>query len=281
MGIVLMIHPVVQAVLLVSVIGILAGIGLAVASYFLSVEEDPKAAELVEVLPGANCGACGYSGCAGYAGALASGGETNCALCAPGGSKVAKQVAAILGGEVGDQQPECAQVLCQGDCNHLKQKFDYQGIQTCSAMALVSQGPGVCDFGCLGLGDCAAACPFDAISIVDDLAVIHSDLCKGCRKCVAVCPHQLIRMFPRQKRKAAVYCQNQDKGAAAKKACSTACITCGSCVRECPKEAISLEKNRAVIDTERCVGCMKCVHKCPTHAILPQMLPVMKEEESA
>lgn len=275
---ILALSPVAKAIILVSVIGILAGTGLAIASYFLAVKENPIAEQLIEELPGANCGACGYSGCAGYANALASGKETNCSLCAPGGAKVAKVVAGILGGEAGEVVPECAQVLCQGNCHNMTQKFEYHGIETCAAAALVSRGPGSCDFGCLGLGDCVRACPFDAISVVDDLAIIHSDLCKGCRKCVPACPQQLIRMFPRQVKKAAVYCQNLDKGPAARKACSTACITCGACVRACPVQCIDMVKNRAVIRTEECIGCMTCVHKCPTKAILPQMLPLCVED---
>lgn len=271
-------HPILLAIIFVSLVGILAGLGLAIASYFLAVQEDPKALELTEELPGANCGACGYSGCAAYAAALAAGSEKSFNLCAPGGSKVARKVASLMGGEAVDSQPECAQVLCQGNCEHLVQKFDYKGIKTCAAMALVSHGPGSCDFGCLGLGDCAAACPFDAISIVDELAIIHSDRCKGCRKCVSVCPHQLIQMFPRMKRKAAVYCQNQDKGMPAKKACSTACIACGACVKACPVKAIDMVNNHAVIRNQDCVGCMTCVHKCPTGAILPQKLPLQDDE---
>lgn len=276
--IILAIHPVLYAVILVSVIGVLAGFGLAVASYFLAVEENPLAAELTEVLPGANCGACGYSGCAGYAAALAEGKEGNTALCAPGGAKTAKQVAACLGQESGNVEVPCAQVLCQGHCGNTGASFEYQGLSSCAAATLVSRGPGSCSYGCIGLGDCVKACPFDSISIVDNLAVIHSDTCKGCRKCIPACPQHLISMFPRDKRKSAVYCHNEDKGAMARKACKTACIACSACVRACPKKCISILNNRAVIDTKECVGCMKCVHACPTKAILPQRLPVAAEE---
>lgn len=269
----LAINPIMFAVLLVSGIGLLSGLGLAIASHFMAVEEDPKAAELTEILPGANCGACGYSGCAGYANALAAGTETNCTLCAPGGKKTADKVAQSLGMAGGNVDIPVAQVLCQGDCNNQGKTFEYHGLQTCAAAALVSRGPGSCDYGCLGLGDCVRACPFDSISIVDNLAVIHSDTCKGCRKCVPACPQSLIRMFPRTVRKSAVYCNNQDKGALARKACKTACIACSACVRVCPRKCITIEKNRAIIDTNQCVGCMKCVHVCPTKAILPQKLP--------
>ncbi|ADC90958.1 RnfABCDGE type electron transport complex subunit B [Mageeibacillus indolicus] len=275
---VLALHPVLLAVILVAALGILLGLGIAVASYFLAVKEDPKAAELVEILPGANCGACGFSGCAGYAAALASGKEVNCGLCAPGGAKVAKLVAACMGTAAGSVKPECAQVLCQGNCNNMNKAFDYAGIQTCAAMSLVSHGPGACDFGCLGLGDCAAACPFDAIRVIDNLAVIRSDMCKGCKKCVSVCPQKIIKMFPREEKKATVYCNNQDKGPTARKACKTACIACGACVRSCPQKAIEIVDNHAVIDITKCTGCMTCVNKCPTSAILPQLIPAAAEE---
>lgn len=273
------VNSILYAVLIVSVIGILAGAGLAIASYLLAVKDDPRAVEITECLPGANCGACGYSGCAGYANALAAGKESSVSLCAPGGSKVAKQIASIMGGEAGSLLPQCAQVMCQGDCNNKSDIFEYHGITSCAAMALVNRGSKSCDFGCLGFGDCVQACPFDAISVVDGLAVIHSDLCKGCKRCVAVCPQKIIKMFPRQEKKAAVYCMNCDKGMAAKKSCKTACITCGSCVRVCPVQAIEMDHNHAVIDTDKCIGCMSCVHKCPTKAILPQMLPVTVETE--
>lgn len=266
-------HPVWMATLFVTGVGLLAGIGLVIASYFFAVKENPLVGELTDCLPGANCGACGYSGCAGYATALAEGKEANTTLCSPGGGKVAKAVANLLGQEAGEVQSLCAQVLCQGDCHHMQKSFAYTGLSTCQAMALVNKGPGACDFGCLGQGDCVRACPFGAISIVDELAVIHSDLCVGCKKCVAVCPNKLIKMFPRQQKKAAVYCNNQDKGMLAKKACQTACIACSACVRTCPVQAIEMDHNHAVIATEKCIGCMQCVGKCPTSAILPQWLP--------
>lgn len=260
-------------ILIVASLGILCGLGLAVASYFFAVQEDPVVKDLLELLPGINCGACGYSGCAGYANGLASGNEGNCGLCAPGGKSVAHAVADLLGTTAGSAQADCAQVLCQGDCSVVKQQFHYKGVSTCAAAALVNHGPSACDYGCFGLGDCVRACPFDSIAIVNSIAVIQVRSCVGCQKCVPVCPHQLIKMFPRAKLRSAVYCMNEVKGPQAKKGCDRACITCTRCVRTCSKKAIVISNHRAVIDPNKCNGCLDCNEVCPTKAIAPQYLP--------
>lgn len=257
----------------VSGLGIFCGVGLVIVSYFFAVEDDPIVGNLLEILPGVNCGACGYSGCSGYANGLASGNEKNCSLCSPGGKAVAGKISAMLGLSAGSSESLCAQVLCQGDCNSAINKYDYRGVKTCAAAAMVNNGPSACDYGCFGLGDCVRACPFDSINIVDNIAVIQVKTCVGCTKCVPVCPHNLIKMFPRQKLRSAVYCRNEVKGANARKACDKACITCSRCVKTCTRQAIFIEANRAVIDVDKCNGCLDCNSVCPTKAIAPQYLP--------
>ena len=185
--------------------------------------------------------------------------------CAPGGDKAADAIARIMGADSGDRPSLRATVLCAGGEN-CGRRFEYKGIQTCAAAAAVAGGPSACAYGCLGLGDCTRACKFDAIHVVNGVAVVDRSKCTGCTACTAVCPRQIIQMKPIAPQPA-VKCSNKDKGALVNKICKVGCIACGLCVRNCPQQAIFLKDNVAVIDYTKCNGCGTCVTKCPKKAI--------------
>lgn len=260
-------NPILLSVLIVSAIGLLAGLGLAVASLVMAVPVDEKAEALEAVLPGANCGACGFSGCAGYAKALSEGKTTDTALCAPGGNAAAKEVASILGLSAGNVVPVAATVLCCGNHTNTGQKFEYSGVQSCKMASQLFGGSSLCSYGCLGYGDCAEACPYDAITICEGVAQVDPLLCRACKMCVNTCPKHLITLMPLHERKVAVMCHNTDKGGPARKACKVACIGCMRCVKACEYSAVTVKNNLAVIDGEKCVACGKCMEVCPSKCI--------------
>lgn len=255
------------AILIVGIIGLVCGIALAIASIVLAVPVDEKAEAITEILPGANCGACGFSGCAGYAAALSNGETTDTALCNPGGNEVSQQIAEYLGLSAGSIEPMTAVVLCQGIYANATTKMNYKGVQSCKMASQLFGGPKDCVHGCLGLGDCVRECPYHAINICDGVARINPSICKACKKCIAACPKGLIELLPLNKSKAAVLCKNKDKGAIARKECKMACIGCMKCVKVCEAEAVTVINFNAHVDTEKCTGCGKCHEVCPVGCI--------------
>lgn len=252
-------------VVIVGVIGLVLGIGLAVASVVLAVPVDEKVSKIRETLPGANCGACGYSGCDSYAEAVAAG-EAQPSLCVPGGADTAAQVAEIAGVAAGDFVAKQAFVLCRGNCENTKPKYDYKGLQSCAAASLIFQGPGSCSFGCIGMGDCAAVCDYGAIRVVEGLAQVNPAKCGGCGKCANVCPKNIIEILP-QDVPAIVRCVNRDKGAVTRKVCTAGCIGCKICEKKCPTGAVSVTNNVAKIDVDKCTACGACSDACPQKCI--------------
>ncbi|MEE0801039.1 MAG: RnfABCDGE type electron transport complex subunit B [Gemmiger sp.] len=253
------------AVIVLVLLGLAGGVILVLASKFMAVYEDPRIAQVTECLAGANCGGCGYAGCADYAKAIVEQGAPTF-KCAPGGQKSTDAINAIMGTQGGEQIPMRANVLCNGGENCGK-RFEYRGIQTCAAAAAVAGGPTACTFGCLGLGDCTRACQFDAIHVSSTgVAVVDRAKCTGCSACTTACPRHIIEMKPLTKTPA-VLCSNKEKGPAVMKACKTGCIACGMCVRNCPSQAVVLKDNVAVIDYTKCTGCGTCVAKCPKKVI--------------
>lgn len=248
-------------VLIVALIGLILGLGLALASKFMAVPTDEKEAKIRECLPGANCGACGYTGCDGYAAAIA-GGEAEPDKCAPGGTNTAKALGEVLGIEI-STTPKVAFVACQ---RNSKEKYEYTGKPSCLSASLVHGGPLDCQFGCIGLGDCVSACSFGAISIQDGKVVICEDLCGGCGSCAAVCPKSIIKVIPKAQ-KTRVLCSNCHKGPNVVKVCTTSCIACGMCVKACENDAITLENNVAIINPDKCTNCAKCKDACKRKAI--------------
>ena len=246
-------------VIIVAVIGLIAGVGLSLAAKFMAVPTDKKEEEIRACLPGANCGACGFSGCDGYAAALAKG-EAEPDRCAPGGENTAKALAEILGVSV-ESKPKVAFIACKGNSEITKEKYEYNGMQSCLAASMFYSGPLECEYGCIGLGDCMRACPFGAISLKDGKPDVSEDVCVGCGKCVTVCPKGVISLIPKD-RKTTVNCNNKDRGAAVVKNCSVSCIGCKMCEKVCEQGAIKVVDNLAVIDYDLCNGCGKCKAVC-------------------
>jgi len=260
-------NPILLAVILLAALGLVAGLILAIASIVMAVPVDEKQVKIRECLPGANCGACGFSGCDGYASALAKGEAKETNLCAPGGNEVAKQVAAVLGVEADEVKPMAAVVLCQGHHENAPLKLDYTGLKSCRMAAQLFGGPKDCVYGCLGFGDCVEVCEFNAIHICNGVARINPSYCRACKKCVNACPKHLIELMPLHETKAAVLCKNRDKGALTRKECKVGCIGCMKCQKNCEQGAITVENNVAHVDYDKCTFCGKCIENCPVKCI--------------
>ena len=263
----------------VAVLGALAvvfGLVLAIASKVFEVKVDERLPLIQECLAGANCGGCGYPGCAGCAEAMLAG-KAPVTACAPAGPENAAKIAAILGMEAPSGEKMVAHVLCNGGTN-AKKNFEYRGVSDCLAATKVCGGSVLdCKYGCLGFGSCVAACQFDAIHIGENgAAVVDKDACTNCGACREACPRKLIVEVP-YKQKVFVNCSNKDKGAAAAKVCTASCIGCGLCERTCKFDAIHVVNNVAVIDYAKCKNCTMCAKACPKNAIEP--IPTAEEKE--
>ena len=255
-----------NAVWVLAAIGLVCGVLLVLAAKFMHVPVDEKFPKIRECLPGANCGACGYAGCDGYATALASGEEDKINKCVAGGDAVAKALAAATGAQFEDVIEQVAIVRCSGDCNTVKNKLEYQGLSSCAAAKLLYGGPEACVYGCIGLGDCEKVCPEHAIRVVDGLARVNYKACIGCGMCVRTCPNQVITLMPDVER-VIVGCSNREKGANTRKECAKGCIGCRKCEKECPAGAITVVDNLSQIDYDKCVDCGHCQDVCPVGCV--------------
>ena len=255
-------------ILALGVISVICAVVLTVASRLFGVKEDPRLAEVRDRLPGANCGACGYSGCDGYAKALCDGECDNPSLCVPGGDGVANEVGEIMGLDASDVIERVAYVACNGSCLPSEKKYVYDGIKSCRSANMSYSGDRECTFACLGYGDCVKVCPRDAICINQTkfIAEIDPRKCIGCGLCVKECPNGIISLINDTSR-VVVKCSSHDKGAQVRKVCSNGCIACGKCEKNCPSGAIKVENNLATIDYEKCTGCGICREVCPVHCI--------------
>lgn len=256
-------------ILTLSILGFLFGIGLAYALKIFRVDHDPRMAQLIEALPGANCGACGFAGCFGLAQALSEG-KALPTTCAPAGLEKQHKIAEILGIAIDEKKTRMiATLICNGG-NIALNKFDYQGIKTCAASNLFFGGQKLCSFGCLGFGDCVQACPFGAIYInaKTNLPEINSSKCTSCGLCIRACPKKILVLRP-EKNKVYVMCNSKDKGANVNKYCKNGCIGCLKCEKICPADAIHVKDNLALVDYSKCTQCGECVKICPTKVISP------------
>lgn len=251
-------------VIIVSIIGLICGIGLSLASKYMAVPVDEKEEKIRQCLPSANCGACGFSGCDGYAAAIAKG-EAEPNLCTAGGSEVAKKLSEILGIEISAEE-KCAVIFCGCERQNVDTVYAYSGLQSCRAANMIANGPTSCDYGCLGFGDCSNVCPFNAIKMENGRPVVDKSVCTGCGKCTDICPKGIIGLMPKNK-SVHITCSNKDKGVAAVKACKTSCIGCGMCAKACEQNAITIKNNLAVIDYSLCINCGKCKDSCKRKAI--------------
>lgn len=261
-------NTIIFAIITLGILGFSAGALLAYANQKFHREEDPRVEEINDALPGANCGACGYPGCRGFAEAVVQG-KTEVAGCLVGGQPLACNIAKIMGVEAGQAADKKVAVLkCGGGKEQCPPKFDYDGVQTCKAAQTTGGGFKSCSYGCLGLADCARVCPVDAIEINDNgLPVVDKSKCISCGKCVTACPRGLFVLLSISA-KYHVNCSSKDKGAVARKICKAACIGCGLCVRKCPSGAIELKNNLATIDQTKCTKSQECFKACPTKCIV-------------
>ncbi|MDH5681091.1 MAG: RnfABCDGE type electron transport complex subunit B [Spirochaetota bacterium] len=254
------------AILSVGALALIFGLGLAYAHKKLAVEKDPRIEEIEEILPSANCGACGYPGCTGYAVGLI---EEDIAidLCPPGGSKLIKKLGIMLGKEAAEGEKMVARVLCSGDLDSARQKYVYNGITDCNQAVAMFGGSKVCDYGCVGLGSCVRACAFDAIDISKNLdVVVNEPKCTGCTLCVPVCPKDIIKMVPARTQ---IFnsCSSLDKAGPVKKYCNVGCTACKLCEKACEHDAIHVVDNLAVFTYDKCTECNDCTIVCPTDSI--------------
>ena len=260
-------HDLIVPLVLMGVMGAVFGALLAIASVVFRVRQDERVGKIRAVLPGANCGGCGYPGCDSYAdGVVNEGAGTN--LCVVGGSAVSARVAEIMGVKAEETVPMRAFVRCLGSAARSPRKVLYSGIADCRSAVMVPGGsPNECPFGCIGFGTCTKVCNFDAIFMgPDGLPVVDREQCVGCGACVSACPKDVLTLIP-QTSDVVVACGSHWKGPAVRRVCSIGCIGCGLCARVCPVGAITMDRDLAVIDPAKCTNCGLCAQKCPAKCI--------------
>ena len=270
-----------STILTLSLLGILAAVVLYFVAQKFKVEEDPRIDEVEKMLPGANCGGCGFAGCRGMADALVKNDDISALFCPVGGGDTMKGIAAYLGKAAPEKEPMVATVRCGGVCDKRPRTNTFDGAKSCAVASSLYVGETACAYGCLGYGDCVAACAFDAIHINPEtgIAEVDAEKCTACGACVKACPKKIIELRKKWPKGRAVYvgCVSKDKGAVVMKACKAGCIGCGKCEKVCAFGAITIENNLAYIDSQKCKLCRKCVNECPTGAIkLVGMEPLLK-----
>ena len=253
--------------LIVAILGILIGILLGIFSDIFKVEVDEKITKIRECLPGNNCGSCGYAGCDACAEAISKK-EAPVTACPVGGQTAIDNISKILGVEASTQKRKVAFVSCNGTCENVKKNYEYQGQKSCAlVMGLANNGEKACEYSCIGYGDCVAKCQFDAISIIDGVAVVYKENCTSCQACIKACPMNIISLVDYDK-KVLIRCNNHNKGKEAKDKCKTSCIACKICEKNCPEKAIKVIDNLSVINYEKCTDCVICAEKCPQKVIV-------------
>ncbi len=261
-----------------SVLGLLLASVLYVVAQKFKVEEDPRIDDVEALLPGANCGGCGFAGCRAFAEGCVKASDLDSLNCPVGGNDTMKQVASYLGKEVTETDARTAVIRCNGNCDNRQKTNYYDGYSSCSVMASLYSGDTACSYGCLGQGDCVVVCSFDAIKMDPrtGLPEVDDQKCTACGACVKACPKAIIELRNKGPKNRRIYvsCVNKDKGGIARKACTVACIGCFKCQKACAFDAIVISNNLAYIDFNKCKLCRKCVTECPTHAIIELNFPV-------
>jgi len=255
-----------EAIITLSSVGFIAGCGLLYAAKKFVVIKDENILKINEMLPGANCGGCGYPGCLSLAEAIVNR-KASPTACPIGGMELAKNIGVILGLEIADVGKKVARVKCRGTVDKCPLKYDYMGPGDCHSIVMLAGGNKLCSYGCVGGGSCVTSCNFDAIYMSDqDIPIVKIDKCTSCGMCVKACPRDIIELTDVSK-SFFVTCRSNDKGAIVRKICSIGCIGCGLCVKKCPENAIILENNLAKILSEKCTNCGICKEVCPTKSI--------------
>ena len=264
-------NTIIWTIAILTVLGLLLSLVLFWVAKKFKVEEDHRIDEVEKVMPGANCGGCGFAGCRAFADAAVHAPNLDNNYCPVGGNEVMKKVAEILGYEVKEKAPQVAVVRCNGSCDNRPRTNIYDGVQSCRVKAALYSGDTACSFGCLGCGDCVKACQFGAISMdpATGLPVVDESKCTACGSCAKACPKHIIEIRDKGPRGMRMYvsCVNKDKGPVARKACAAACIGCGLCAKTCQRDAIVITDNLAYIDFTKCKLCRECEAVCPTGAI--------------
>ncbi len=272
----------ITAILVLSILGVLLAVVLYLVAQKFKVIEDPRIDLVEAVLPGANCGGCGYPGCRGFAEAFVKADDITTMFCPVGGNDTMANAAQVIGKTAEAKDPLVAVVRCSGSPEHRKRVLEYDGAASCKLATALYSGDTGCHYGCLGLGDCVAVCKFDAIYIdpITLLPVVDEEKCTACGACVKACPKFIIELRKKGPKGKRIYvsCINKDKGGPARKACQVACIGCGKCAKVCPHDAITVENNLAYIDYNKCKLCRKCVEECPTGAIMEINFPPRKQK---
>lgn len=248
------------AVLWFLLLGGALGYVLALLGKKLHVPEDERKEKLLPLLPGANCGGCGYAGCAAFADAVLNE-NAHPSLCGSLSSETADEICSLCGIAPKETEKRIAHVMCAGG-NRAKEKYEYEGIRDCRVAAKLAGGNKLCHNGCTGLGNCERACTFDALHIIDGVARVDETKCRSCGVCVSACPKGIIKMIPASAR-FAVDCRSRDKGSEVIRACEAGCIGCKKCERVCEEGAIRVDGFCAAIDQSLCTSCGKCAEACP------------------
>ncbi len=274
---------VVYTIITLSALGALSAIILYFVAQKFNVEEDPRIDEGDPMLPGANCGGCGFPGCRGLAEALVKADDIEELNCPVSDTEAMRAIGTYLGQTVSATAPKIAAVRCNGDCDNRAKTNHYDGAPSCAIASSLYSGDTGCSYGCLGHGDCVDVCKFDAIYIDPQtgLPVIDEEKCTACGACVKACPKKIIELRNKGPKNRRIYvsCMNKDKGGVARKACSVACIGCSKCVKVCTFDAITIENNLAYIDYNKCKLCRKCLPECPTNSIIEINFPLRKPAE--
>jgi len=261
-----MLENILYPIICVGGLALVFGAILGFSAKKFAVKTDPNVERIISVLPGANCGGCGFPGCTVFAENVASG-KASYRGCPPGGASAAEEIAKQMGMDAAPLSRKAAFVKCNGTNDNIKRNYIYDGPKSCvSASQLATGGNKTCRYSCIGLESCKNACPFGAIKMVDSIAVVITEKCSACGKCVNVCPKHLIEIIP-DRNTVRVMCNTRDKGKLVRENCRAGCIGCTICQKVCPAKAIKVEDNIAHIDYDKCTLCMECVNKCPSKAI--------------